>query len=480
MSGLRRLPLVIGVALLLVLCNAGLASAAGPLHLAPPSTRLVTGPPLDADKKLADVNGDGRADLVIFGLAGEFNGVYVALATPSGFASPQRWQNYFCVGAEVCDVGDVNGDGKADILAFIHGDGQQDGNADVWVALSDGTRFGDGTVWNDGFCITEQTCAVGDLDGDGRADIVAFTPNFGLVWVSLSTGSGYGGNAVWQNYFCILGERCTLGDVNGDGRADLVAFKPTAPPGQKGNVLWVPSTGSGFGQIQLGHGYFCVDGEGCYVGDFNGDRKADVLTLKYHSDGLEAMVSLSNGAAFVNPSPLTWGTRIPGYTNPSMVGDVNADGRADVVTYDNPNGNTTRYIVNQTTDVATGPPPTTTGTETGVRAANFYNCVPEHDENGGFRPLYFWTQDLTTGAAPSSSGAVYDHYDDVGNCPVVPSTPYTVSFADQHVYRVVAVDPAGIACNGQNDPNVLGCVRQEFAFRGSSGGPAVDVVVPTG
>ena len=116
--------------------------------------------------------------------------------------------------------------------------------------------------------------------------------------------------------------------------------------------------------------------------------------------------------------------------------------------------------------------------QSGVAEVNLFNCVPEHDDNGGYRPLYYWTKDLTTGKM-DSSGPVEDLYDDSGYCPPVGSEPYTIHLIDGHVYQIVAVDPQGLACNGRNDPNQVGCIRQAFNFIGKSSGDKVDVRIPS-
>ena len=456
------------------------AQATVPLHFTSQATWLVSPGGM---KALGDVNGDGKADLVLFGRAPDYRGIYVALSTGSSFSEPKRWGDSNCGqtgGAQICLLADVNGDKKADVVAFAWGDGKAEGSANVWVSLSSGGQFGPQALWNDGFCITEQVCALADVNGDHRADLVAFTPLTGLVWTSLSTGTAFGENAVWQKYFCTKGEFCAVGDINGDGRADIISFKPHAAQAvEHGNVLWAASSGSGFGAPQYAHGYFCVDDESCYVGDFNGDGRADGLTLKAHyNNPFEAMVSLSNGTRWINPNPMTWSTSVRGYTRPAYVADVNGDGKADLVTYESGDGTgNNRFLVALTSDQPDTTPPTPPPTP-GVAVVNLFNCVPEHDENGGYRPLYYWTKDLTSGAV-NSSGAEEDLYDGSGYCPAAGSRPYTVQLADQHVYQIVAVDPQGELCNGRNDPEQLGCIRQIVAFKGQAGGSTVNVTIPS-
>ena len=77
-----------------------------------------------------------------------------------------------CRTGEVCLTGDVGGDRCSDVIAFNHG---LDGTNAVFIGLSNGAGFGPATKAHDFFCTKSQNCAVGDVTGDNKADLIAFT-----------------------------------------------------------------------------------------------------------------------------------------------------------------------------------------------------------------------------------------------------------------------------------------------------------------
>jgi hypothetical protein len=302
---------------------------------------------------LADVNGDGRADVVGFGVAG----TWVALARPSGGyeAASLAIGNFGEVigGWTTQDrfprtMADVNGDGRADVVGF--------GLAGVWVALADGAggfatpalalgAFGEVAG---GWARQERyPRMLADVNGDGRADVVGF--GVAGVWVAQGTVAGtfgapyqalgafgeVAGGWTGQDRFPRL-----LADVNGDGRADVVGF------GLGG--VWVATANStgrfdapqlllgAFGEVA--GGWTSQDLFPRTVADVNGDGRADVVGFGRAG----VWVALANGSGGFDAPRLAigaFGAEAGGWSSqdrfPRMLADVNGDGWAEVIGFGN-------------------------------------------------------------------------------------------------------------------------------------------------
>ena len=296
---------------------------------------------------LADITGEGRADIVGFG----DDGVWTALSTPNGtFADPQFVLADFGFEAGGWRVdkhprflADLRGNGRADIVGF--------GDDGVYVALSNG----DGTfnfqpipVINDfgfeagGWRVDKHPRFLADITGDGRADIVGFGDDG--VWVALGNGDG-----TFQEPRFVLadlgfeagGWRVDkhprfLADITGDGRADIVGF------GNDG-VYVALSNGDGTFDFQpvpvindLGFdaGGWRVDKHPRFLADITGDGRADIVG--FGNDGV--YVALSNGDGTFNFQPVPvindFGFDAGGWRvdkHPRFLADITGDGRADIV-----------------------------------------------------------------------------------------------------------------------------------------------------
>ena len=127
--------------------------------------------------------------------------VFVALSTGTSFTGSRAWHTSFALSGEIPMVGDFNGDGKDDIATFIQKPHRDAAGrlftASVAVALSDGTHFGERVVWQDFLAGTGDLPRVADLNMDGKADIVTFLHGKGVglqarnVFTAYSTGSRF-------------------------------------------------------------------------------------------------------------------------------------------------------------------------------------------------------------------------------------------------------------------------------------------------
>jgi uncharacterized protein (TIGR03437 family) len=180
----------------------------------------------------ADVNGDGKLDLVVAdqGDPGTMKAgaVYVLLGNGSGGfqVSAPITASVYPVSPTVADI---NGDGKADLIVSTY-----DGNFHWQIAtyLGNGTgAFGNPTLTATDFGVT--TVGAADFDGDGRVDLVA-AHCCGATDMTYLAGNGDG---TFKTEVHFTGPASPvdlrLADLNGDGVPDLVIA------GQQGGVAGI-------------------------------------------------------------------------------------------------------------------------------------------------------------------------------------------------------------------------------------------------
>ncbi|MEV4357267.1 FG-GAP-like repeat-containing protein [Nonomuraea sp. NPDC049625] len=269
----------------------------------------------------ADFTGDGKDDIVAF-THGASADVWAAASTGTGFGASAKWHDFFAPSGELPYTGDFTGDGKADIITFTQGT-----TGDVYVAPSTGNGFGPGVKWHDFFAPSGEVPAVGDFDGDGKDDIATFTRGAAAdVYVALSSGNGFGAGQKWHDYFGLNGEFPAVGDVNGDGKDDLIVFTQ----GSTADVYVAMSTGHGFGPATKVADSFAPGADQPRVGDFDGDGKDDIASFT-NNPAADVSVALSDGAGF--RAATKWHDDFAPAGEFPYVGDYDGDGKDDIVSF---------------------------------------------------------------------------------------------------------------------------------------------------
>jgi hypothetical protein len=273
---------------------------------------------------VADVNGDGRSDVITANGQLADNTIGVLLNTGKGvLAAPLLYTadlNPVAVAA-----GDFNGDGKADLVVA----NLSSSDLSVLFGRGNGTFVATRSyIVGAGGAVTRV--AAGDFNGDGLSDLAVADELFGKVSIFLNNGDGTFAQATMLNPGLAQIYDVVAGDFNGDGKLDL-AVSSTALGGGKvavflgnGNGTFKKAIISDAGAASGGIGI-----TGLAVGDFNGDGKEDIVGANGTSDAIEVLLGNGNGS-FGAPNTISFGAG----PDAVAVADFNGDGKVDLAVLD--------------------------------------------------------------------------------------------------------------------------------------------------
>ena len=244
---------------------------------------------------MGDIDGDGVRDLITWRPS---TGAWSWVTSSTQFQSggSKAWGN-----ASLGDVplaGDVDGDDRIDLIVWRASTGTF-----FWLPSSAGYAYVSARSKQWGNASLGDTPLIGDFDGDGRSDLAVWRASTGtFYWLLAAQNFDYAAarGVQWGNG--PLGDVPFLGDLDGDGQADLIVWRAST-----GVWFWLPST------TQYAHAAVraiawgdASMGDVPLLGDFDGDLRADMGVWRA-TTGTWYCLTSSTGYAPFAPIVRQWG-----------------------------------------------------------------------------------------------------------------------------------------------------------------------------
>ncbi len=304
---------------------------------------------------LGDMNGDGRADIVVTNFVGDNVSVLLnETATGNATAAFGAAANIVSGnGPRAVALTDLNGDGTLDVLVAHQND-------QTLTALVNRTARGSGTISlsaavNATVGTQPYALAVGDLNGDGKPDAIsgnALSDNISAIINQATWDSTAPTLQTSSVTAATTAQGLMSGDLNGDGKPELIA----AMPGTNALGIFVNSSAAGAASPAFAARQDVAFGAtpgAVHLADVNSDGKLDVIVTTTPNIVTVLLNTTPAGSSTISFAASPTSVAMAGLGAEISSGDLNGDGRVDLVVSTPLPNNNVAILTNTTTPGAT-------------------------------------------------------------------------------------------------------------------------------
>ncbi|MGL1887452.1 MAG: FG-GAP-like repeat-containing protein [Reichenbachiella sp.] len=355
---------------------------------------------------IGDLDGDGKADLAVANLNSNSVSIFRNTSTGAGTINYAAKVD-FTTGTQPYSVslGDLDGDGKADLTVANSGS--------ATVSVFRNTSTGVGTIsyadkldYTTG--TTPQSISIGDLDGDGKPDLAVTNRVSATVSIFRNTSTGVGTISYATKLDYTTGTNpwsVSIGDLDGDGKVDLAVTNYSSA-----TVSIFRNTSTGVGTISYATKLDYTTGTGSgsiSIGDLDGDGNADLAVLNYESNTVSIFRNTNTSAgtiSFATKVDYTTGTGPQSVS----IGDLDGDGKPDlaVTNYNSSTVSVFRNSIETASSIETEVTSFSLTAQTGAATIDATNHTVDIEvANGTVVTGLIPTFELSTGATATVSAA---------------------------------------------------------------------------
>ncbi len=279
---------------------------------------------------IGDLDGDGKPDVAVANFIGSSVSVFRNTSTGVGNISYAAKIDFTtATPTRSVAIGDLDGDGKADLAVA-----NDVGNS---VSILRNTSTGPGNIsyaakvdFTTGASSSPRSVSIGDLDGDGKADlaVASFGSNSVSVFRNTSTGTGSISYAIKVDYTAGTSPiSVSIGDLDSDGNPDMAVLNLNS-----NTVSVFRSVSTGPGNIDFAAKVDFATGtatRSISIGDLDGDGKPDLAVTNHSNNTVSVFRNTSTGAGNIGYAAkidLTTGTNSISVS----IGDLDGDGKPDM------------------------------------------------------------------------------------------------------------------------------------------------------